>query len=353
MLENAGRTELSELGEFGLIQHLTQHVSLHHKSTLRGIGDDGAVLDYQDGITVVSSDMLVEGIHFDLTYVPLKHLGYKAVVVNLSDIYAMNAIPEHITVNLAVSSRFPVEALEELYNGIQLACERYKVDLVGGDTSSSRQGLILSVTAIGKTTSENIAYRSGAREKDLLCVSGDLGAAYMGLQILEREKSVFQESSGIQPQLDGFDYLLERQLKPEARKEIIAGLAEKKIVPTAMIDVSDGLASEIIHVCSASNVGCEVYEEKIPLDHLTVQTAEEFNLSPLVAALHGGEDYELLFTVPLDAHEQVQALPGVSVIGHMTAAGSGANLVGSGGNSIPLDKQGWNAFSKQGDHGVH
>ncbi|HEY1039894.1 MAG TPA: thiamine-phosphate kinase, partial [Bacteroidia bacterium] len=309
MLENKGKTELSALGEFGLIDHLTKHIEIKNASTVKGVGDDAAVLEYKDMVTLVSTDMLVEGIHFDLSYMPLRHLGYKAVTVNLSDICAMNAMPKQITVSIAVSSRFPVEAIEELYAGITSACNNYQVDLVGGDTTSSLSGLIISVTAIGEAKKENVTYRNGAKEKDLICVSGDLGGAYMGLQLLEREKAVFKENPNVQPDLDGNDYILERQLKPEARIDIPIILEKLGVKPTSMIDISDGLASELFHLCNQSGLGCELYEEKIPIDPMTYDRAREFGLDPTVCALSGGEDYELLFTVPLSEHEKVSNNP--------------------------------------------
>lgn len=345
MLENTNRTELSELGEFKLINHLTEYVNIYNPSTLKGIGDDAAVLKYEPSqSTIVSTDMLIEGIHFDLTYVPLKHLGYKAVVANLSDICAMNATPKQITVSIAASSRFSVEALEELYSGILQACKNYTVDLIGGDTTSSTSGLIISITAIGESAQEDIVYRNGAKEKDLLCVSGDLGGAYMGLQLLEREKFVYKDNPGIQPDLVGNDYILERQLKPEARVDIIKLLKNLNIKPTSMIDVSDGLASEIIHICEQSGVGCELYEDKIPLDPQTYDRAREFNLDPTVCALSGGEDYELLFSVPIEEYDKIKNLPDFTVIGHMTAKSSGMNLVTKNGTSHPITAQGWNSF---------
>lgn len=345
MLENKTRTELKSLGEFGLIKHLTEHVEIHHESSVKGIGDDAAVIKYQnEKQTLISTDMLVEGIHFDLTYVPLKHLGYKAISVNLSDICAMNGIPKQVTVSIAASNRFSVEALEELYAGILFACKRYQVDLIGGDTSSSTSGLVISVTAIGEADKEKIVYRSGAKEKDLLCVSGDLGGAYMGLQILEREKFVFKDNPNIQPDLEGNDYILERQLKPEARVDVIELLKKLNVLPTSMIDVSDGLASEIIHLCEQSEVGCELYEDKIPIDPQTFDRAREFSLDPTVCALSGGEDYELLFTIPMSDYDKVKGQPDITVIGHMTAKNAGINLIAKAGTSHPITAQGWNAF---------
>lgn len=347
MLENTGRTELNSLGEFGLIKHLTQFIEVSNESTLKGIGDDAAVLNYKDKQVVVSTDMLVEGVHFDLSYVPLKHLGYKSVSVNLSDIYAMNAQPKQITVSIAVSNRFSVEALEELYAGMLMACKKHQVDIVGGDTTSSKSGLIISITAIGQATEDEIVYRNGAKEGDLLCVSGDLGGAYLGLQLLEREKQIFMESPGVQPDLDGNDYILERQLKPEARKDIPALLKVLEVKPTAMIDISDGLASEILHITSQSKAGCNVYEEKIPIDPSTYNTAREFNLDPTVCALSGGEDYELLFTIRQEDFPKIKANPDITVIGHITLEKDGVNLITKGGTSHPLTAQGWDALIKK------
>lgn len=346
MLENKGRTELSSLGEFGLIKHLTEHFEIVNDTTVKGVGDDAAVLDYKDKQVLVSTDMLVEGVHFDLSYVPLKHLGYKAVTVNLSDICAMNGTPKQITVSIAVSSRFPVEALEELYSGILAACTNYKIDLIGGDTTSSKSGLIISVTSIGEANKEDVVYRNGAKEKDLICVSGDLGGAYMGLQLLEREKAVYKENPDVQPDLEGNDYILERQLKPEARIDIPLLLKTLGVKPNAMIDISDGLASELFHICTQSNVGCELYEDKIPLDPMTYGRARDFNLDPTLCALSGGEDYELLFTVPLSDYEKVNNHPDITIIGHITDANSGLNLVTKNGLSAKLKAQGWDAFNK-------
>ena len=345
--DNTSRTELSQLGEFGLIRHLTQHIELAHDSTVKGVGDDAAVLHYGNEETVISTDMLVEGIHFDLSYVPLKHLGYKSVIVNLSDIFAMNAVPSQLLVSIAISNRFGLEAIEELYAGMLLACEKYKIDLVGGDTTSSLSGLVISITAMGKAPAERLVYRNGARETNLLCVSGDLGAAYMGLQVLEREKSVFRENPKIQPDLEGKDYILERQLKPEARKDIVKLLAELKITPTSMIDVSDGLSSEILHLCTQSDVGAEIYEDKLPIDQLTFDTAREFNLDPTVCALNGGEDYELLFTVDLSDYDKIKDLEKISIIGHITSASKGRLLVDRAGGVHELTAQGWNALLKK------
>ena len=344
----AGRTELSALGEFGLIEHLTQSIEHQQASTLKGIGDDAAVVDFgSERKAVISTDMLVEGIHFDLSYVPLKHLGYKAVVVNLSDIYAMNAKPQQVLVSIALSNRFSLEAVEELYAGIYLACDKYKVDLIGGDTTSNKNGLVISVTVLGEGTTDKITYRSGAKVNDLLCVSGDLGGAFMGLQLLEREKRLFQENPKIQPDLEGNDYILERQLKPEARKDIPLILDSLGIQPTAMIDVSDGLASEVLHLCKQSAVGCNLYEEKIPIDPQTFDRAREFNLDPTTCALSGGEDYELLFTVPMSAFEKLKDNMDISIIGHITTASAGNNLVTRSGTVHPLTAQGWDALLKE------
>ncbi|MGJ1433875.1 thiamine-phosphate kinase [Sphingobacterium spiritivorum] len=346
MFENTERTNLDQMGEFGLIEHLTKHVELTEKSTVKGIGDDAAVLDFSNKKTLISTDLLLEGIHFDLRYVPLKHLGYKAVQVNLSDIYAMNGIASQITFSIGLSSKFPLEAVEEIYEGALIACKKFNVDLVGGDTSASAQGLIISVTSIGYADEDSITYRSGAQEGDLLCVSGDLGAAYVGLQILEREKQVFLDNPNIQPDLEGKDYIIERQLKPEARKDIVQLLDSLDIKPNAMIDVSDGLASEIIHICKQSDKGCKLYEDKIPLDQMTYDTAREFGLDPTVCALNGGEDYELLFTVPQSAYDKLRNLPDITVIGYITEPNAGYEMISKSGNVYPLTAQGWNAFKK-------
>jgi thiamine-monophosphate kinase len=340
MLESSGRTELEKLGEFGLIDHIASNVTLQNESSVKGIGDDAAVIGIGDMRTLVSTDMLVEGVHFDLGYVPLKHLGYKSIVVNLSDICAMNGRPEQVTVSIALSNRFPLEAVEELYSGILLACEKYKVDLVGGDTTTSPAGLVISVTAIGTAPKEEVVLRSGAMPTDLICVSGDLGGAYLGLQILEREKRIFAENPGIQPDLTGHDYILERQLKPEARTDIIDMLRIEAVVPTSMIDISDGLSSELLHLCKESQVGCRVYTERIPIDAATGLAAEELNLDVLTCALNGGEDYELLFTVALKDHSRIKDNPAIHVIGHVTDISEGANLI-SAESLIPLRAQGW------------
>ena len=339
-------TEISKYGEFGLIKHLTEKIKLQNASSLKGVGDDAAVLDYKDKRVLVTTDLLLEGIHFDLTYTPLKHLGYKAAVVNFSDIYAMNGQPKQITVSLGVSKRFSVEDLEEIYAGIYLACEKYGVDLVGGDTSASLTGLTISITCIGEGEEGKIVYRNGAKANDLICVTGDLGSAYMGLQLLEREKMVFSNhSENIQPDFEEKKYILQRQLKPEARKDIITALHEKGIVPTAMMDISDGLSSELIHICSQSNTGCRIYEDKIPIHYEAAVMAEELNMNLVTAALNGGEDYELLFTVSLDDYDKIVLLEGVAIIGHITTPELGLNLVGREGEEIGLKAQGWNSLT--------
>ncbi len=340
------RTELSRLGEFGLIAHLTKNFESKLDSTVKGVGDDAAVIYHSETeSTLISTDLLLEGVHFNLMYMPLKHLGYKAVAVNVSDICAMNGVAEQITVSIAVSNRFPVEALEELYEGIKLACEHYKIDLVGGDTTSSLSGLMISITAVGKAKTSEITYRTGAKEHDLLVVTGDLGGAYMGLQLLEREKEVFKTNPSIQPDLDGHDYIIQRQLKPEARKDIIGFLKELEVVPTSMIDISDGLASEIFHICKASNLGCHVYDEKIPIDAQTSLAAIDFNLDPGTCALNGGEDYELLFTIAQSDFDKIKGNPNMTVIGHMTDANDGIYYIDKNGSAIELSAQGWNHFN--------
>ncbi len=341
------QTEISTIGEFGLIDRLTKNLEKSNISTVAGVGDDGAVVRYPDTDVIVSTDLLVEGVHFDLTYVPLKHLGYKAAVVNFSDIYAMNGTPRQITVGLAISSRFTVEHIEQLYSGIRLACEIYGVDLVGGDTTASRSGLVISVTCIGDAPKDKIVYRSGAKETDLICVSGDLGAAYMGLQLLEREKRVSNGDKDFIPKFEGKEYLIERQLKPEARRDIIKELAERNIVPTSMMDISDGLSSELLHICKASDTGCRVYEERLPIDYQTAVMAEEVNMNLVTAAMNGGEDYELLFTVPLHFNDEVSRIPGVKVIGYITKPEAGCALVTRDDTEIPLKAQGFNHMSKE------
>ena len=341
------KTEISELGEFGLIERLTKDIRLKNESTIKGVGDDAAVLNFENKHVVFSTDMLTEGVHFNLMYVPLKHLGYKSVIVNLSDICAMNATPKQITVNIALSSKFSVEAVEEIYSGIHLACEKYNVDLIGGDTTASLTGLVISVSVLGEAEKDEVVYRNGARPNDLICVTGDLGGAYMGLQLLERENEVYKVNQEMQPKLEGYNYILERQLKPEARADIIRAFRRIGIKPTSMIDISDGLSSEIIHLCKSSKTGCNVHEEKIPLDDQTKKLAEEMNINPLVAALNGGEDYELLFTLPLEDYDKIKNDPDFTVIGHMTEEKEGTNLVTTGGTSVELWAQGWNHQQKK------
>ena len=348
MLENKdqSRTSLSQLGEFGLIEHLTKNFSITHESTLTSIGDDAAVLNFGDKKAVISTDLLVEGVHFDLAYMPLKHLGYKAVVANVSDICAMNATPKQITVSIAVSNRFPLEALEELFEGIALASKIYNVDVIGGDTTSSQKGLIISITAIGEANLEDIVYRNGAKVTELLVVSGDIGAAYMGLQVLEREKQVFQVNPNNQPDLEAYTYLIERQLKPEARNDVKELLEKLEIKPTAMIDISDGLSSEILHLCKQSNVGCNLYEEKIPVDPQLINVCEEFNLDITTIALSGGEDYELLFTITMEDFDKIKGNPNFTIIGHMVDAQEGNHLITRANTKIELKARGWNALSE-------
>ena len=344
MFENKGRTEIEQLGEFGLIDHLTKNFELKNKSSQKGIGDDAAVISFDGKKTLISTDLLLEGIHFDLAYTPLKHLGYKAVQVNLSDIYAMNGTATQVTVSIGLSSKFPLEAVEELYQGISVACEKYNVDLVGGDTSASKQGLVISVTSIGFADEKDICYRNGANEGDLICVSGDLGGAYIGLQLLEREKNIFLENPNIQPDLEGKDYIVERQLKPESRKDIVEVLKSIKVKPTSMIDISDGLASEILHICKQSNKGCNLYEEKIPIDPMTYDTARDFGIDPTVCALNGGEDYELLFTINQTDFEKIKNNPDISIIGHITESSAGCNLISKSEKVHPIKAQGWNSL---------
>ncbi len=344
MFENKDRTDLKNLGEFGLIDHLTSRIELKNESSNKGIGDDAAVMDFSGMKTLVSTDLLLEGIHFDLAYVPLKHLGYKAIQVNLSDIYAMNGMASQVTVSLGFSSKFPLEAVEELYEGMMIACQKFGVDIIGGDTSASKQGLVISITSIGYAKEEDIAYRNTAKEGNLICVSGDLGGAYVGLQLLEREKLVYLENPNVQPDLEGKDYIVERQLKPEARKDIVLLLKDLGLKPTAMIDVSDGLSSELNHLCRQSGTGCSIYEEKIPLDPMTYDTAREFNLDPTVCALSGGEDYELLFTIEQSDYEKIKNNPDISVIGHITEASAGLNMISRSGVVHELKAQGWNSF---------
>ncbi len=338
------RTEISTLGEFGLIKHLTQKFPITNSTTIKGVGDDAAVLDYKEKQILVTTDLLLEGIHFDLVYAPLKHLGYKSAIVNFSDIYAMNGQPKQLTISLGISKRFSVEDLEEFYEGLRLACEHYGVDLIGGDTSASLTGLAISITCLGEGDKDKVVYRNGAKENDLICVSGDLGSAYMGLQLLEREKMVFNGNSEVQPDFEGKDYILQRQLKPEARKDVIASLAQLGIVPTAMMDISDGLSSELMHICSQSNVGCRIYEDKIPINYQAVVMAEEINMSIVTAALNGGEDYELLFTAPMADYDKILKMENVGIVGHITKAELGLNLIGREGEEISLQAQGWNSL---------
>jgi len=346
MLEdkNPQHTPLSELGEFKLIEHLTKNFKIHQTSTVKGVGDDAAILNFQNKHIVVSTDLLVEGVHFDLSYVPLKHLGYKSVMVNLSDVYAMNARATQITVSIAVSNRFPLEALEELYAGIETAAKYYNIDVVGGDTTSSTSGLIISVTAIGEVENDKIVKRSGAKPNDLLVVTGDIGGAYMGLQVLEREKEVFKVNPQNQPDLSMYTYIVERQLKPEARKDIVELLDTLEVKPTSMIDISDGLSSEIIHLCTQGHVGVEVYENKIPLDPQVISTCEEFNIDSTTVALNGGEDYELLMTISQDDYPKIKANPNLTVIGYMTEKESGMHLVTRGDTKVPIVAKGWKNF---------
>jgi thiamine-monophosphate kinase len=345
MFENKNsRTELSTLGEFGLIKHIAQTVTLQNPETIKGIGDDAAVIDCGNNQTVITTDLLVEDVHFDLTYCPLKHLGYKAVVVNVSDVYAMNAQPKQVTISLALSNRFSLEAVEEFYHGVALACNKYGVDLIGGDTTTSNSGLLISVTAIGVAKADEIVYRNGAKDTDLICVTGDLGAAYMGLQLLKREKEVFKANPNMQPDFGGYDYLLERQLKPEAQKDVIAQLRIAQIKPTSMMDVSDGLASELHHICAQSNVGCRIYEDKLPIDVKTHNIAEEFDFNPTTAALNGGEDYELLFTIPITAFDAIKNIKDVHIIGHITDASAGLYLNTTSNQSFEIKAQGWDAL---------
>jgi thiamine-monophosphate kinase len=342
MAEN--RTEIATLGEFGLIDHLTKNIEITNASTIVGVGDDAAVIDHFGKQTVISNDLLVEGVHFDLMYSPLKHLGYKAVVVNLSDIYAMNATPTQILLGLAFSNRFSLEALSEFYEGVYAACSYYGVDLIGGDTTTSQKGFLISCTALGEVTPDKYVRRSGAQKSDLLCVSGDLGAAYLGLTLLEREKQIFLESPSVQPDLEGEKYIIGRFLKPEARKDIIAFFAERDIAPTAMMDISDGLSSEILHICKQSNVGCVLYEDKLPIAEETREAAFKFNLDPTACALSGGEDYELLFTMKQEDYDTIKENSDISVIGYMTEPEKGTHIYTKGGNTYPITAQGWNAF---------
>ena len=346
-MQEIHRTEIATLGEFGLIKHLTENIKLQNPETKYGVGDDAAVLEFNNQQTLVTTDLLMEGVHFDLVYTPMKHLGYKAAIVNFSDIYAMNGTPKQITVSLAVSKRFCIEDLDLFYEGLQLACQLHGVDIVGGDTTSSVTGLAISITCIGVADKEQVTYRNGAKETDLICVSGDLGAAYMGLQLLEREKAVFEGQKEINPDFSGKEYLLERQLKPEARKDIIEELSKAGIRPTAMMDISDGLSSELMHICTQSNVGCRVYEERIPIDYQTAIMAEELNMNVTTCALNGGEDYELLFTIPLTDHDKVSSIKGIKVIGHITKPELGCGLITRDGQEFELKAQGWNPLKEK------
>lgn len=341
---NPERTEVSTLGEFGLIEHLTKNNEIRNASTIVTVGDDAAVMDHFGKQTVITTDMLVEGIHFDLMYTPLKHLGYKSVIVNLSDVYAMNASPAQITLSVAFSNRFSVEALDEFYEGVYAACDKYNVDLVGGDTSSSQKGFIICVTAIGEVTPNKYVTRSGAKKGDLICVSGELGGAFLGLTLLEREKKIFLETKGVQPDLENQDYIVGRILKPEARRDIIDFFAEKQILPTAMIDISDGLSSELLHICKRSETGCVLYEEKIPVNELARQFAYKLELDPTACALSGGEDYELLFTIDQKDYDTIMLNPDISIVGYITEKEEGSVIITKGGNKYPLTAQGWNAL---------
>lgn len=345
-MQELNRTEISTLGEFGLIKHLTNQIEITNSETIYGIGDDAAVINNQ-AQTLVTTDMLMEGVHFDLVYTPLKHLGYKSAIVNFSDIYAMNGTPKQITVSLAVSKRFCIEDLEQFYEGLKLACQLHHVDIIGGDTTSSLTGLAISITCIGTASKEQIVYRNGAKETDLICVSGDLGAAYMGLQLLEREKAVFQGQKEVNPDFTGKEYLLERQLKPEARKDIIEKLQQEGIKPTSMIDISDGLSSELMHICTQSNTGCRIYEDRLPIDYQTAVMAEELNINVSTCALNGGEDYELLFTVPLTEHDKVSTIQGIKVIGYITKPELGCGLITRDNQEFELKAQGWNPLEKK------
>jgi thiamine-monophosphate kinase len=345
--KNQQRTSIAQLGEFGLIDHLTKNFKINQKSTLKGIGDDAAVLDFEDKKIVISTDLLIEGVHFDLAYMPLKHLGYKAVVVNISDICAMNAKATQITVSVAVSNRFSLEALDELFAGINAAANEYNVDVIGGDTTSSQKGLIISITAIGEADEIELVYRNGAKQTDLLVVTGDIGAAYMGLQVLEREKQVFNVNPNSQPDLDAYTYLIERQLRPEARKDVRTLLHALEIKPTSMIDISDGLSSEIMHLCKQSKVGCNLYEDKLPLDPQLISTCEEFNIDITTVAINGGEDYELLFTIAMEDFEKIKANPNFTIIGHMVQESEGIHLITRADTKIPLKARGWNALSEE------
>jgi thiamine-monophosphate kinase len=340
----SNRTEISSLGEFGLIEHLTKNFELHNASTVVGVGDDAAVIDHFGKQTVVTTDLLLEGVHFDLMYTPLKHLGYKSIIVNLSDVYAMNAIPTQVTLSIGITNRFSLEALNEFYEGVFAACEKYNVDLVGGDTSSSQKGFIISVTAIGEVSPEKFVKRSTANKGDLICVSGDLGAAFLGLTLLEREKSIYLENPQVQPDLEGEDYIVGRILKPEARKDIIEFFAQQELLPTAMMDISDGLSSEILHICRQSNLGCRLHEDKLPIAEETRQAAFKFGLDPTVCALNGGEDYELVFTVKQDDYDKIVANDNISIVGYMAEMEEGKKFISKGGNTFDIIAQGWNAL---------
>lgn len=340
------RTEIAELGEFGLIEHLTKNLEIHNASTVLSVGDDAAVIDHFGKQTVVTTDLLLEGIHFDLMYTPLKHLGYKAVVANLSDVYAMNATPTQITISIGISNRFSLEALDEFYEGVYLACEKYGVDLVGGDTSSSKKGFIISVTAIGEVAPNKFVKRNTAEQGDLICVSGNLGGAFLGLTLMEREKKIYLENPKIQPDLENESYVVGRLLKPEARKDIIEFFEQNEIMPTAMMDVSDGISSEVLHLCRQSALGCIIYEEKIPISDESRKAAYKFGLDPTVCALNGGEDYELIFTLKQEDHDKITLNEEISVIGYMTEINEGCKLVTKGGNHFDITAQGWNAFHK-------
>ena len=344
MTDKEKRTPISELGEFGLIDHLTSKIRIKNKSTKKGVGDDAAVIDHGKDQIVVTSDILLEGIHFNLIYTPLKHLGYKAAVINFSDIYAMNSNPTQLIISLGISGKFVVEDIDLIYEGLYLACDNYDVDLVGGDTSSSLTGLTISITAIGYASEKDIVYRDSARINDIICVTGDLGAAYLGLQLLEREKKIFAEVHGAQPDLGNYEYVLRRQLKPEPRADVIKKLKEEKVRPSSMIDISDGLSSEILHICKSSGLGCKIYNEKIPLDKETEKLAKEFQIDPITAALNGGEDYELLFTVPLEDFEKIKGISFIHPIGHITEKSQGCNLITPDGVSVNIKAQGWNGF---------
>lgn len=340
-------TPLSEIGEFGLIDHITKGLEIKNKETIKGIGDDAAILHFDsDEQIVVTTDFLIEDVHFDLSYTPLKHLGYKSVVVNLSDICAMNALPKQITISIAVSNRYTVEAINELYEGVKLACDFYDVDLIGGDTTSSTRGLTICVTAIGNTKKDNLSLRNGAQKNDLICVSGDLGGAYMGLQLLEREKKIFHDNPQAKPDFSDYEYILGRQLKPEARKDVVELLRKAEIKPTAMIDISDGLSSEALHICKQSNVGCKIFEEKIPIHPQTTKMGKELSIDATIGVLNGGEDYELLFTVPLKDYEKIKDVNGISLIGHICSENEGAHLIARDGTPVPLQAQGWNSYQK-------